>query len=127
VSSEFIIELETAIGPTIVTETRFQQTSATGDADDSGQSTRGVSKQHVDQGYMDTPVTGLRTPSDGGGDRSIPETEQQPKTPPSCNLDAEHDDAPLRFRNLHDILGPRTPPGRAAREVPDHLYMAEGE
>jgi hypothetical protein len=33
-------------------------------------------------------------------------------TPPSTNLDADHDeDAPLRYRHLTDILGPGSPPG----------------
>jgi hypothetical protein len=76
---------------------------------------------------MDSPVSGMRTPTAGGGENSISEIGQLLNTPPSCNLDAEHDDAPLRFRRLNDILGPWTPPGRAAREVFDQLNMAEGE
>jgi hypothetical protein len=42
-------------------------------------------------------------------------------------LDAEHDDAPLRYRGLSDILGSASPPGPAARNVVDHLYLAEGD
>jgi hypothetical protein len=87
----------------------------------------GEAVNHVDQGYMESPVSGLRTPAVGGGRNSISEIEQHLHTPPSCNLDVEHDDAPLRFRRLNDILGSGTPPGRAAREVFDQLHMAEGE
>jgi hypothetical protein len=76
---------------------------------------------------MGTSATGLGTPADGGGDMSIHGTEQQPKTPPSCNLDVEHDDAPLRFRNLNDILGPGSPLERVVREVLDHLFMVARE
>jgi hypothetical protein len=96
-------------------------------ADGPGQTSGGDSKHHVDQGFMDSPVLGLRTPTAGVGENSISKIGQHLNTPPSCILDAEHDRAPLRFRRLNDILGPWTPPGRAAREVFDQLYMAKGE
>jgi hypothetical protein len=39
----------------------------------------------------------------------------QHQTPPSCNLDANHDDAPLRYRQVSELLGPGSPPGQAER------------
>jgi hypothetical protein len=45
------------------------------------------------------------------------ETASQFNTPPSYNLDADHDDAPLRYRNMSEIIGPTTPPGPAFRDV----------
>jgi hypothetical protein len=68
------------------------------DADDPRQTSRGDSEHHVDQGYMDSPVSDLRTPATSGGGNSISKIEQHMHTPPSCNLDAEHDNAPLIFR-----------------------------
>jgi hypothetical protein len=110
-----------------VYETSVQQQSAVVVADGPGQTSGGDSEHHVDQGYMDSLASGLRTPAAGGGENFISESGHHLNTPPSCNLDAEHDVAPLRFRRLHDILEPGTPAGRAAREVSDQLYMAEGE
>jgi hypothetical protein len=126
-NSELIIEEETEALPSIVYETSVQWQPAVVNAGFSRQASRGDSEHHVDQGYMDSPVLGLRTPVTGGRGNSVSEIEQHLHTPPSCNLDAEHDDAPLRFRRLNDILGPGTPPGRAAREVSDQLSLAERE
>ena len=60
----------------------------------------------------------------------------EPHTPPATGmrtsplatppLDADHDDAPLRLRAMHDIIGPGTPPGLAERElqeVPEEVLM----
>ena len=47
--------------------------------------------------------------------------------PPSAgdvDLDADHDDAPLRFRRLDNMLGPTSPPGLAQRELEEHLLLA---
>jgi hypothetical protein len=55
-------------------------------------------------------------------------TWSQGKSPPSDNLDADHDDeTPLRYRKLTDILGLGTPPGFAAREAIHQLFLAEGD
>jgi hypothetical protein len=40
------------------------------------------------------------------------------------DLDADHDDAPLRFRRLDNVLGPTSPPGLAQRELEEHLLLA---
>jgi hypothetical protein len=48
-------------------------------------------------------------------------------TPPSANLDANHDDGPLRYRHLTDILGPGSPPGQAARVLQEELMLVRGE
>jgi len=48
-------------------------------------------------------------------------------TPPSAgdvDLDADHDDAPLRFRRLDNVLGPTSPLGLAQRELEEHLLLA---
>ena len=49
--------------------------------------------------------------------------------PPSgdLDLDHEHDDAPLRFRKMEDLLGPDTPHGPAERGVVEDLLLAVGE
>jgi hypothetical protein len=70
-------------------------------ADGPGQTSGGDSKHHVDQGFMDSPVLGLRTPTAGVGENSISKIGQHLNTRPSCILDAEHDRAPLRFSGLH--------------------------
>jgi hypothetical protein len=50
----------------------------------------------------------------------------QSRTPPSENLDADHDeDVPLRCRNLSEIICPGTPPRQEAKGV--QLLMAAGE
>jgi transposase InsO family protein len=41
------------------------------------------------------------------------------------DLDADHDeDAPLRFRKVHNVLGPSSTPGLAQRELEEHLLLA---
>jgi hypothetical protein len=50
------------------------------------------------------------------------------ETPSSENLDADHEeDAPLRYRRLTDILGPSSPPSRAARDATEYLLLASEE
>lgn len=40
-------------------------------------------------------------------------------------LDADHDDdAPLRYRQIDNVLGPATPPGFVARELEEQLLLA---
>jgi hypothetical protein len=54
--------------------------------------------------------------------------QRQFQTPPSENLDADHeDDAPLRYRKLTDILGPSTPLCQAARTNVEYLLLASEE
>jgi hypothetical protein len=42
----------------------------------------------------------------------------------AVDLDADHDDAPLRFRRLDNVIGPATPPGLAHRDVTEQLLLA---
>jgi hypothetical protein len=76
---------------------------------------------------VSTSQVGLRIPSGGGVDVLISGSDHQFETPPSCNLDAEHDDAPLGYMGLSDILGSVLPPGPVARNVVDHLYLTKGD
>lgn len=46
-----------------------------------------------------------------------------PSAPGSPDLDADHDDAPLRFRTIRDIIGPAAIPGLARRELGEDLLM----
>jgi hypothetical protein len=67
-----------------------------------------------------TPVGGVLTPQS--------DPAYQTETPPSDNLDADHDDAtPLRFRQLVDIIGSPPTPGQAARNIPTELFFAATE
>jgi hypothetical protein len=68
----------------------------------------------------------LRAPDDGGVDRDTQETKGHLDTPP-CKLVAVHDDAPLGFRKMNDVLGPGSPSGSAVRDVPSQLFMAAEE
>ncbi|KAF0890153.1 hypothetical protein E2562_038255 [Oryza meyeriana var. granulata] len=43
------------------------------------------------------------------------------------DLDADHDDAPLRFRSIDNVLGPATPLGLTNQEVQEELMMVSGE
>lgn len=38
------------------------------------------------------------------------------------NLDADHDDAPLKYRNINELIGPATPPGLARRALIEELH-----
>jgi hypothetical protein len=64
--------------------------------------------------------------SRGGSPPGI-ETAIQFRTPPSYNMNADHDDAPLKYRNMSEIIGPATPPGPAFRDVQRELFFAAGE
>jgi hypothetical protein len=87
----------------------------------------GVSVQARDEEHVATPPKILGTPVGGGGISPRSGPIEQGRTPPSCNLDADHDDAHLRYRRLSDILGPVTPPGKANREVQGGLYFEARE
>lgn len=59
---------------------------------------------------------------------SVPRPPVEFVSPPSSlssGLDADHDDAPLRFRALDNVLGPTTPPGFANREIHVAALLAE--
>jgi hypothetical protein len=67
--------------------------------------------QGAEDGQGSTPL-GAMTPPTGGAGTPLSEGRHQLRTPPSENLDADHEkDAPLRFRALIDNLGPGSPPG----------------
>jgi hypothetical protein len=86
-----------------------------------------VSIQAEDEEHVVTPPQTLRTPAARGAISLGSGTGEQDRTPPSCNLDADHGDSPLKYRGLSDILGQVTPPGRAINEVQGGLFFAPGE
>jgi hypothetical protein len=64
----------------------------------------------------------------GGAGTPQSDVGHQSRTPPSKNLDTDHDeDAPLRYRRLTDILGPGSPPRQDARNPIEELVLANGE
>jgi hypothetical protein len=69
----------------------------------------------------------LRTPSVGGVSTPQPDPAHQFETSPLDNLDGNHDDAPLRFRRLADIIGSPPVPQQAARNIPSELFFAAAE
>lgn len=72
----------------------------------------------------DSP-TASRTPSVHG---DAPAVEfVSPPTGAAANLDADHDDAPRRFRTMDNVLGSAMLPGLAKREVQEELMMVSGE
>jgi hypothetical protein len=86
----------------------------------------GVS-QGAEDGLGSTPM-GAMTPPTGGAGTPLSDAGHQLRTPPSKNLDADHDeDAPLRFWASLDILGLGSPPGQAAWVVQEQLSLAAGE
>jgi hypothetical protein len=50
-------------------------------------------------------------------------------SPPSGepDLDDDHDEAPLRFRTVDNVLGPASPPGQAERELTEELLAVIGD
>jgi hypothetical protein len=125
--SEFSIEGEIESILVVVTEAKLQDTPGCESAEKLGQAAGGAPEYQADQGFLGTPISTLRAPDDGGVDRDTHEVEGHLDTPASCNLDADHNDAPLRFRKMNDILGSGSPPGRAVRDVPGQLFMATEE
>jgi hypothetical protein len=69
----------------------------------------------------------FRSPAAGGGLSAVSAREDQHQTPPSYNLDADHDDAPLRYRQLSEMLGPGSLPGQAKRILHQELMLVKGE
>jgi hypothetical protein len=79
-------------------------------------------------GYRTTVPGGAGTPISGGAGTPLSDAENLSRTPPSENLDADHDeDAPLRYRRLADLLDPGSPPGQATRNPTVELFLADGE
>ncbi|EEC81933.1 hypothetical protein OsI_25798 [Oryza sativa Indica Group] len=74
-----------------------------------------------------------RSPASGSTPTTPPVAEVLPvefvSPPPDVedDLDADHDDAPLRFRRIDDVLGPATPPGQAVRELSEELFAVTAE
>lgn len=92
---------------------------------------------HADAGELASPIT-------GGSSQAAPSpvtpcrtpvvraaaSEVEFVSPPpggEDDLNADHDDAPLRHRRLDDLLGPATPPGLAVRDVQEELMMVSSE
>jgi hypothetical protein len=74
----------------------------------------GVPPEEDHEEHESSPVRDQVTPPTGRVGTSL----SAAVSPPSKNLDANHDDdAPLRYKHLADILGPGSPPGQAAREA----------
>jgi hypothetical protein len=65
--------------------------------------------------YINPPMMGQNSAQGRGSVTPVSEASAQPETPPSESLDADHDDAPLRYRKMSEIIGPGSPPGHAAR------------
>jgi hypothetical protein len=124
---DFSIEGEAEAIRMVVIEARLQETPSCENIGNSGYAAGGVPEHQADQGHLGTTILDLRAPGDEGVDSDTHEAEEHPDTPPPCNLDADHDDAPLKFSKMDDIIGPGSPLGRVVREVPGQLFMATEE
>lgn len=83
-----------------------------------------------EQPELPTPPATSTSPCTPAATAGTTATSAEFATPPTIaadDLDADHDDAPLRFRRVDEILGPATPPGLAVREFDDELMMASAE
>jgi hypothetical protein len=81
----------------------------------------GVEPEH---GSAPAPSVAARTPSPPPTPR-VAEIVSPPSTAPE--LDADHDDAPLRFWRVDNILGPTVAPGLAKRTFHDELHVVSTE
>jgi hypothetical protein len=64
----------------------------------------------------------------GGAATPVAEASLQSRTPPSKNLDADHEDyVPLRYKMMGELLGLGSPPGHAIRNLSEQLFLANGE
>jgi hypothetical protein len=63
----------------------------------------------------------------GGGLSAVSTRRDQHPTPPFCNLDVDHDDAPLRYRQVSELLCLGSPPGQAERILHQELMLVKGE
>jgi hypothetical protein len=90
------------------------------------QNAGGVPPGVEDEGYMSPPDLDQMTPPSRAAATLSIDAASQSRTPPSENLDADHDeDVSLRYRNLSEIIGLGTPPGQVARGV--QLLLVAGE
>lgn len=89
-----------------------------------------VPRADSEQPELPTPPATSTSPCTPAATAGTTATSAEFATPPTIaadDLDADHDDAPLRFRRVDEILGPATPPGLAVREFDDELMMASAE
>jgi hypothetical protein len=94
---------------------------------DFSESSQAVEVEQSSGGVPVTPASHDHGISPGRELTSQSGARTQTVTPPTSNLDADHDDAPLRFRHITDILGPGSPPGKAARNLHEELMLVKGE
>lgn len=112
VDTDFIIEYTSVYQPQVITSTG---TAAEEQAEPVSPSASPPSSSLPASGQA-TPIT---TPTAGAS----PVEFVSPPAVPEDDLDADHDDAPLRFRTIDNVLGPATPPGLAARELDEELLL----
>jgi hypothetical protein len=92
------------------------------------QETGGTHLAEEGEEYVSQPPLDHHTPQAGGAATPFSGTSSRTRTPPSENLDANHDeDAPLRYKHLLEINGPSSPLGQAARQLQEQLFLVAGE
>jgi hypothetical protein len=115
---DFDMAREAELIPTIEVEFWLGTPPVNAAAEAGSQGTGGAHVQENEMENRGVSTPGLRTPTVRSTIGPEARTKSLGKSPPSDNLDADHDDeAPLRYRKLTNILGPGTPPGFAAREA----------
>jgi hypothetical protein len=83
------------------------------DGGDAGHSGDGDEIHDGGSGHGRTPLERHQSPTSGGTVTPLSKASIHSRSPPSENLDADHDDdVPLWYRKLGDILGPGSPPGQ---------------
>jgi hypothetical protein len=107
-----------------------------------GQARRAAGAAEVPQ----TPPTSSAppTPATASSRAAMPTCGSEPRTPTATpptptmiqfasppsgepDLDDDHDEAPLRFRTVDNVLGPASPPGQAERELTEELLAVIGD
>jgi hypothetical protein len=116
--SDFIVGGDSKFFHTIQTQMGVLDFSEPSLAVEADQSSGGG---HVTPASQDHGISPKREVTPQSGART------QIVTPPIANLDADHDDAPLRLRHITDILGLESPPGQAARHLHEELMLVRGE
>lgn len=77
--------------------------------------------------FMTMPFIGDPEPAQDVGSSSPPPIEFVSPPSSSPDLDNDHDDAPVRFRRLDDVLGEAAVPGLAPRVLGDELLAVSAE